>query len=417
MKTTIKFILITAFLFGITAGSWAQKCLTPKIRNQNTIDNPNILKAIENIQIQTQNWIQNNTSSLESRSVVTLPVVVHIIWRLSEENITNDQVYSQMEVLNEDFRKLNSNFFSGPVPFQSLGADIEIEFCLASIDPFGNPSNGITRTQTFDDDMGMYKYYDDDLGGKDPWDIKKYINIWVCDIGDDGTLGFATPPGTADPVESDGIVIGHQYFGTNGTAFNSYPNDLGRTTTHEMGHYFNLEHLWGVWDGGCSEDDFVSDTPNQYESTEACPDFPYHDDCTFSGNGIMFNNYMDYTDDDCMTMFTHGQKMRMLAALNGPRSGLLSGNKCNTTSSSKLLNQDIFKVYPNPVAETLNIEFSGINDNEIQNLEILNILGEKMMQISFNKTISLSTSELPNGYYFIRPVNNKENIQGLIISK
>ena len=339
MQKNLSFILLTSLLLALNPHiGLGQKCMTSVIRQQNLKKNPQIQNKINSLNKFTEKWIANPDNNNKALKVETLPLVVHVIWRQKEENISDEQIYSQLTVLNEDFRKLNSNISSTPAAFASLASDVELEFCLASRDPFGNETTGITRTETSIDDIGNTdSYYQSNMSGKDSWDPSKYINIWICDIGDDGTLGYAYLPGMADPPEADGMVIAPQYFGNTGTATNSSPNHLGRTVTHEMGHYLNLEHLWGIDQGGCNEDDFVADTPNQFEESTECPNFPLFDDCTPAGDGIMFNNFMDYADDDCMTMFTTGQKMRMLAALNGPRASLLSSNGCAAPTITSLI--------------------------------------------------------------------------------
>ena len=339
MQKNLSFILLITLLLALNPHiGLGQKCLTSEIRQQKLKKNPQIQNELNRINKFTKKWITDHNNRPKGLKVETLPVVVHVIWRENEENISDEQIYSQLIVLNEDFRKLNSNKSSTPAAFASLASDVELEFCLASRDPSGNETNGITRTNTSIDDIGNTEaYYQSNMSGKDSWDPSKYINIWICDIGDDGTLGFAYLPGMADPPEADGMVIAPQYFGNTGTATNSSPNHLGRTVTHEMGHYFNLGHLWGFDQGGCNEDDFVADTPNQFEESTECPNFPLFDDCTPAGDGIMFNNYMDYADDECMTMFTTGQKMRMLAALNGPRASLLSSDGCAAHTNTSLI--------------------------------------------------------------------------------
>ena len=321
-------ILLVFTLLSMPSSLLGQKCQTSEKRASRIAQNPKIAVAMNQINQHTEDWIATQQESVQIRAVETVPVVVHVVWLNSSENISEAQIMSQIDVLNEDFRKLNSNASTTPAAFAAIAADVEIEFCLAKIDPNGNPTNGITRTQTTINEIGETEFfYSTTGGGHDPWDNTKYINIWICNQ-EAGSLGFATPPGTADPPESDGVVIPSVYFGTIGTAANSAPNHLGRTATHEIGHYFNLEHIWGPGNGGCNEDDFVSDTPNQDVESGGCPTFPFTDNCTSSGSGINFQNYLDYSDDDCMTMFTEGQKMRMLAALNGPRASLLNSNVC-----------------------------------------------------------------------------------------
>ena len=326
MKFLQQTILFTLFFLLTPFFIYSQKCNTTIHRQQQLQKYPDRNQQIQEINRQTQHWIRTHKSSSKSRSIVPLNVVVHVLWKTEEENISAEQIQSQIDVLNKDFNLQNDNFFLTPSPFQSLAANVDIQFQLARVDPNGNPTNGITRTKTDVEQIGQTDFwYADATGGKDAWDNSRYINIWVCDIGDD-FLGFASLPGTAN--EDDGLVIGHNYFGTTGTAANSFPNHLGRTGTHEMGHYFNLEHVWGV-NGGCEEDDLVADTPNQFRASSECPSFPEYDFCTTDGDGVNFNNFMDYSDDECLTMFTEGQKMRMLAALNGPRASLLNtGSPC-----------------------------------------------------------------------------------------
>jgi len=268
-----------------------------------------------------QNWISNNPES-SMLNVLTIPVVVHVIYKTSSQNISTAQVLSQIDVLNEDFRKLNSDASSVPSAFSGVAADVEIEFCLAVRDPNGNTTTGITRTSTTSSSFSGYtsmKYASS--GGHNAWNTSKYLNIWVCNLGS-GLLGFATFPGGSS--STDGVVCDYAYFGDVGTATSPY--HLGRTATHEVGHWLNLRHIWG--DSNCGND-YVSDTPTQQGSNYGCPSFPSTSNCTGNGsNGDMFMNYMDYTNDACMYMFSTGQKTRMRATLNGSRSSLLSSNGC-----------------------------------------------------------------------------------------
>lgn len=409
---TRSIVFMLFLLFGSVG--FGQRCLSSIKRAQALENNPHLAAQLQVQDAATQRWITANQSSARHRSVVTVPVVVHVIWKKSQENISTQQIMSQFDVLNKDFRKLNANFNTGPTAFQPLGADVGIEFCLASVDPSGNPTNGITRKQTTIDNIGMTNdWYRSARGGQDAWDVDRYINIWVCNLGDDGTLGFATIPGSADPPKSDGLVIGYQFFGL---TTNSQPNHLGRTTTHEMGHYFNLEHVWGPDKGGCNEDDFVNDTPNQETETSECGTFPEYDACTNSGNGIMYNNYMDYVDDACMTMFTQGQKMRMLAALNGPRASLLASNGCGMMTAATEITVLKPTIFPNPVNDQLTISFpEGILHNEV--FSIFSLTGEKILEFRAEKNLQIDLEGIPEGIYFLISSNRTIGAQKFIISK
>jgi len=247
-----------------------------------------------------------------------IPVVVHVIHRDGQENISDQQIESQIDVLNRDFRKTNPDVASVPAPFRPLAADSMVEFALASRDPNGQNTNGITRTRTtvasFSADNAM-KFTTQ--GGHDAWDAARYLNMWVCPEILDGPrqlLGYAQFPGGLPAT--DGVAIIHNAFGTTGTA--SAPFNLGRTATHEVGHWLDLFHIWGD-SPDCVTDDQVVDTPIQESQNFGTPAFP-HVSCSNGPDGDMFMNYMDYVDDVAMFMFTTGQVARMQATLAGPRS-------------------------------------------------------------------------------------------------
>jgi hypothetical protein len=252
---------------------------------------------------------------------LTIPVVVHVVFSTDEENISDDQIQSQIDVLNQDFMATNPDIDMVPDPFKALVGNPELRFELAREDLSGNSTNGITRTRTDRAFFGL----DDTVkssaaGGIDAWDTKRYLNLWVCTLGD-SLLGYAQFPG--GPPETDGVVILNTAFGTQGTA--AAPFDKGRTATHEIGHYLNLSHIWGEsrFDN-CADSDFVDDTPNQFGPNLGKPSFPVRS-CSSSLHGDMFMNYMDYVDDDSMFMFTQGQVVRMRATLDQARVELVSG--------------------------------------------------------------------------------------------
>ncbi len=251
----------------------------------------------------------------ERAGVTVIPVVVHVVYKTSQQNISDAQIQSQIDVLNHDYRKTNADISSVPSVFAGLAADARVEFELATADPAGNPTNGITRTQT-----NASSFSDDDkvksasTGGADAWPADRFLNIWVCQLGG-GLLGYAQFPG--GPAATDGVVILHSGFGTTGTA--AAPFNLGRSATHEIGHWLNLRHIWGDDGTGCNGSDFVDDTPNQAGPNFDTPAFP-HVTCNNGPNGDLFMDYMDYVDDDAMFMFTAGQVDRMQACLDGDRS-------------------------------------------------------------------------------------------------
>ncbi|MEU4212388.1 zinc metalloprotease [Streptomyces sp. NPDC026206] len=265
--------------------------------------------------------IENHAFAYEQRreavarqGVTDVPVVVHVVHNAPAQNISDDQIASQIDVLNRDFRKKNPDVSRVPAVWQSLAADARVEFHLAQTDALGSPTSGITRTPTsipsFSTDDTV-KFTSD--GGHDAWPSNSYLNLWVCQLRG-GLLGYAQFPGGA--AATDGVVIAYTAFGTNGTA--TAPFNGGRTATHEIGHWLNLRHIWGDDDQGCSGSDFVADTPNQGGPNTGSPRFP-RVTCLNGPDGDMFMNYMDYTDDAAMFMFTEGQVARMDAVLDNAR--------------------------------------------------------------------------------------------------
>ena len=263
---------------------------------------------------------QNGIPKSISGNVITIPVVVHVLYTNSTNNISNAQIQSQIDVINEDFRRTNSDADNT----WSQAADTEIQFCMATVDPNGNATTGITRKSVSRTDWGT----NDDMkktsqGGVNPWNTSEYLNMWVVPQMTSGgrtILGYAQFPGGA--ASTDGVVMAYNYFGRIGNV--SAPFDGGRTTTHEIGHYLNLRHIWG--DANCGND-FVSDTPTHQTSNGGCPTGQVS-----CGSVDMVQNYMDYTNDSCMNLFTAGQKARMRAVLDagGFRRSLALSDKCGS---------------------------------------------------------------------------------------
>jgi hypothetical protein len=323
MKCSFTFIVaLFVSLLAIQVKAQTQRnCSANEVRERLLAENPWLAEAWEEIEHQTAHFIASGAAE-QSRAVITIPTVYHVVYRTSTENITDSQIASQMTVLNADFRKLNADWTNTPSVFQSYVADCEIEFCMAQRDPTNNATTGITRKYVNKTSWGT----NDDVkksskGGVDPWSAANYLNIWVCNIGG-GILGYAQFPG--GPSSTDGVVIDYRYLGTEGTA--TYPFNKGRTATHEVGHWLNLYHIWG--DATCGSD-LVSDTPTHNTANYGCPTYPHYSTC--SGSPVeMTMNFMDYTDDACMYMFSTGQKNRMRAVLEsgGYRYSLQSSQGC-----------------------------------------------------------------------------------------
>ncbi len=306
---------LTLLLISSTTTIYAQRtCGAMDHLHQLQNTDPKMMDKMEDIEKHTQR-IVNNPDNRAVNGIITIPVVVHVIYSNSNENISVAQIQSQLDVLNQDFRRTNPDATNN----WSQAADTEIEFCLASIDPNGNATSGITRKSSTRSEWGTNDAMKSaSQGGVNAWPTSDYLNMWICNIGG-GILGYAQFPGGA--ASTDGVVMSPQYFGT--TGYVSAPFDGGRTTTHEVGHWLNLRHIWG--DGNCNADDYVSDTPTSDAANYGCA--TGHTSCNSTD---MVENYMDYSDDACMNLFTQGQKTRMRALFEsgGFRASLLNSNGC-----------------------------------------------------------------------------------------
>ena len=404
MKILYTLLAVGLTLFSLNLQAQSNKCATMQILEQRIKKDPSIQLRMKQSEIETQKWVSVNRNAKKAQILVSIPVVVHVLYNNATQNISTAQIQSQIDILNDDFGLLNSDSLDNSHPFWQYTADTEIEFCLATRDPNGNATSGITRTYTdslsFVGD-GNEKYTA--TGGKDNWDPTKYLNIWVCDLSaSGGTLGYAAFPSdlVSDPDE-DGVVINYTAFGDIGTA--TVPNDLGRTGTHEVGHWLNLRHIWG--DAICG-DDFVADTEIAEDNNFGCPTFPHNANST-CGSGVdgeMYMNYMDYVDDYCMVMFTFDQGTRMQSALNGDRAGLLTSLGCSSPSTiNEVLLENTFNIYPNPSNGNFIIN-AQLTKNENVSITLYNLVGAKIQQFDNvnNYPFLMSLNDLPNGSYFIK---------------
>ena len=244
---------------------------------------------------------------LKTAKIVTIKTVVNVVYKTTEQNVSTAQINSQIKALNKDFRASNPDKSKTPAAWTGLVTDARIQFKLVKV----------TRTKTNEDDFSFNDgVKSPSTGGIAPFSPKTHLNLWVCALRDN-LLGYAQFPG--GPQSTDGVVINYLALGTSGTA--ESPFDLGRTATHEIGHYFNLRHIWADTPD-CGGSDMVPDTPNCAGPNTGMPTFPTIT-CNNGPNGDMFVNYMDYTDDAGMFMFTTQQVLRMRTALETERSGLM----------------------------------------------------------------------------------------------
>jgi len=412
-----KFILIAIlFLFGIN--TFAQqyiRCGSAEYLKQQIAKDPNRAIRLKQIEQQMQTWIAAHPR-LDEKFTITIPVVVHVVWNTSDQNISDAQVQSQIDVLNEDYNRNNADKSLTPPCFDSVAGRAPFTFCLASRDPVGNWTNGITRTfttvtQFSDASIDNVKY--DSTGGCSVWNPDYYLNIWVCNLGG-GLLGLTQFPG--GPPATDGPVILYSAFGRVGNLISVY--NLGRTATHEVGHWLNLIHPWGD-QCCCNGNDYCADTPPEGNATFNCPSGVVTDNCSGLPCGIMYQDFMDYTEDACMNMFTKDQVLRMMAALNGPRSLILSSNGCTApTGISGISNLRNLNIFPNPANTQLTLEIE-MSSPATATYSLYNVLGSMIYQcntglIQSGKFI-INTETMPAGIYYLQIKEGEESLNRKVI--
>ncbi|MDR7210584.1 zinc metalloprotease [Flavobacterium piscis] len=284
----------------VTSAITHRGCASQEVLEANMKADPSLAIRMNDIETFTQN--RQLTGKLVNGKI-QIPVIVNVLYRTAAQNISDAQIQSQIDVLNKDFNAANSDYNNVPALFSGVKANVEISFVLEKIN-----RKSTTKTSWGTNDA-MKKTAQ---GGIAPTSPTTKLNMWSCAIGG-GILGYAQFPGGASAT--DGVVIDPRYFGLSGTA--NAPFNLGRTGTHEVGHWMNLRHIWG--DTTCGSD-LVADTPTHNAANYGVPAYPHYSTC--SGTPVeMTMNYMDYTDDSGMYMFSLGQKSRMAAifASGGPR--------------------------------------------------------------------------------------------------
>lgn len=413
-------LLLTALMSIQVSIAQQHKCATMPMLEKRMQANPELRKRIQrseaNLLYNTQTIASNNAA------VITIPVVVHVVWNQASQNVSDAQILSQINVLNKDFRLLNSDSLKPSNPFWGFTSDTEIDFCLATKDPNGNATTGITRTQTNItewNDNNSDNLKNSALGGKDNWDPTRYLNLYVANL-QDGVLGFATfPDDLSVSPNLDGVVIRPEAFGTVGTAGNGIygANDKGRTATHEVGHWLFLRHIWG--DEPCGND-FVNDTPIAEAENYNCPTFPANanNSCGTGANGEMYMNYMDYVDDACMNMFTNGQKVRMRNTIAQLRPGLLNNTICsNSVGINQTESNNEFTIYPNPSNDVFYVDFGF---NIPSKIIVYNSLGIKVFEIENNTQSKIEMNaehKLAKGLYIVDAIVSGVSVKEKLIIK
>lgn len=423
-----KIIIATSILIGF--GATAQE-----VKRCATVEYMNYRESLQPGYIQSTVDAFNNAkkaNSAKSDETYIIPVVVHIVYNSAAQNIPDSVIYNQIQILNEDFNRLNADTINMRADFQPHVGSGNVEFRLASFDPNGNPTSGITRTQTthstfmtdiiamMSGDMSQLERVKSTTnGGINPWNQSRYLNIWICNmamtlLGSEVPMlmGYATPPdglsnwpaGSTAGL-SDGVVLQYQAVGRNN------PNPLviqgqsfvvkGRTATHEVGHYLGLRHIWG--DGDCSQDDGIADTPNaSAQSDQDCN--TTKNTCVDNIGGVdlpdMVENFMDYSAEDCQNSYTKEQINLIRAVLENERWDLINDNSALGIGSKEITKVSL---HPNPANSSVTLrskeQLSG-------SITILDLNGKVVKQVKANglETI-VDIEELPNGIYQLS-VNN-----------
>lgn len=374
------------------------------IRQQITLD-PAYAKKVEELMKNKGKYSRSeNKGRPPGQSSITIPVVVHVVYNTPEQNISDAQVQSQIDVLNEDFTASNSDYRNYDAGYSDVKGDMDINFCLVQV------IHKQTKHKSFglNDNMKFNK-----TGGSDAVDPMHKFNIWVCDLGNK-LLGYAYYPGITP--EKYGVVSHVNAFGK-GAGYDLFAGyDLGRTTTHEVGHAFGLAHIWG--DRTCGNDE-VDDTPLHNTYNFGCPEEGHLSTCT--GSPLeMWMNYMDYTDDRCMYFFTDGQASRasffidtdpqLMSIVNSACANTRENKNNNITSSNKAINSsrvisNELVLYPTITSGQLNLSLAN-SVNVKAEINIYNQTGALMMKqqifISGGKNIDqIDISKLGNGIYFL----------------
>jgi hypothetical protein len=325
--------------------------------------------------------------------LIRIPVVVHVLYSDGSQNISDAQVRSGIEALNRDFRRKSADTVNTPERFRGIASDMQIEFFLATADPLGRATTGIIRKQVSRNGwMADDKMKHVSEGGVNGWDPKSYLNIWIVNLV--GGSGYSSVPGSAP--ENDGVVINFNAFGTINT---TAPFNMSRTAVHEVGHWLGLKHIWG--DSSCG-DDGVDDTPQQSFFTQGCPT-GVRSSCNNTGD--MYMNFMDYTNDACMNLFTEGQRsrMRLQFAAGGRRASLLQSKGLNAPwlQEAPLPVSATAALYPNPAQDYVIIQVSNaLVGTKLSLFNSQGILQKAETILSTHQTIAIT--DLKPGVYFLK---------------
>lgn len=387
----MRIVLHIVFFFFTCFSALSQRCYTDDLLKEQLEQSDEFRQSHATFDSIGQAFSRGEISAPANRAFVEIPVVVHVLWRTEEQNISDKQIMSQIHALNRDFNMDTNDWVSNPEPFRWLADRANIRFALANIDQQGNPTTGIIRKNVSEENIGVSDdYYRDARGGSTAWTRAHYLNIWVGETND-SILGYAIYP---NPIigERDGIFMNYRVFGIGGNTVAPY--NQGRTLVHEVGHYFGLRHPWGG-DSDCSTDDYIDDTPRQEGPNFSCQNFPSFS-CPDQPHGDLYMNYMDYASDACINMFTRRQVSYMHLLISTLRSSLY--NSSGLSGISNPLDERDVSVYPNPTAGSVIIESK--TDRIVQLYSVTGVLvGDYQLRSGQNP---FDFSSLSEGVYILK---------------
>ncbi len=450
-KTLLLMALASVFTYTAVGQAHAPRCGIDAVRAHMAQHQPELATSFAARQVAPEHDVALKTNDY---TTVTIPVVFHFL--LTESQLTHiggvagleRRLISQIEVLNEDFNAANTDYTSIPEVFRSLYGNARIRFGLArrhhatgaafagyqlkvlapGVDSSYEIFSGTAGSRYFCSDA---KY--DTNKGFAAWPPDRYLNIWVLRITEnnrEGVIGITAPPSftaLGQPLllyqNEIGIVLTYGVLGkrvSSSEYFFERDLDKGRTLTHEMGHYFELDHIWGI-EPGCSTDDGIADTPPQEDANYFCPSYPKAN-CTNSNGGEMFMNYMDYVNDGCMHLFTHGQVARMRREVaSGGRSYSLTTNPGLIEWPAGIQNEDIFSelvIAPNP-ASGYTMIYPGQKPEMLKDVSVWNMMGQLVKTVPLqevqNGVLRVDLSGITTGVYTIRCHYAAETISRKIV--
>ncbi|HRN94176.1 MAG TPA: M43 family zinc metalloprotease [Chitinophagales bacterium] len=453
MNQTLYFIIACSLLFAVNLNAQNQfhKCVSAEAEKAMEVNNPGYLQSIKSAFQKAKSNANIRVSQRGNMldTIYRIRTVFHVVYSKPEENLDDSVILSQLDVINEDFRRKNADTVNTRSIFSSFAADAGIEFFLADTDPDGNPTNGIIHSVGTPSGgiFGGFGASDEvkktSTGGVNPWPTDKYLNIWICDLmGGIGVLGYSYPPadslanwGSNNPKADSavqGVVLYYKAVGRNNPSPIDPSVDGGRSATHEIGHFLGLRHIWGddqpMFGQGnkCAGDvdggsDGIDDTPDATDASQqtcdttknTCPDPNLSQDYP-----DMVENYMDYSSDDCLNMFTNEQVALMREVIKLYRPGIAEV-VVNTSSSIKQIgNLEMVKVSPNPTQGFVYVELPSSTEGKIE-LNLISTEGKLVRSFeSSTKATRLDLDEIQQGVYLLSVKNrNLSTVKRIVIAE